>query len=84
MRTAPLTKPAAFLYPSPWLRRSGGTVTPSGLHSADPADYPDFAHPVAAQVERGLVRRGILLFGTGLRLTPTSYRQSESVQNIEP
>lgn len=36
-----------------------------GTHSADSVDYPDFAHPVAAMVERGEAAFGILVCGSG-------------------
>ena len=36
-----------------------------GTMSAEPVDYPDFAHPVAAMVEHGKAKRGILLCGSG-------------------
>ena len=36
-----------------------------GTKSADSVDYPDFAHPVAALVEHGEAKRGILICGTG-------------------
>lgn len=36
-----------------------------GTMSAEPVDYPDFAHPVASMVEHGKAKRGILLCGSG-------------------
>jgi ribose 5-phosphate isomerase B len=44
-----------------------GHLTPDdkGTHSADSVDYPDFAHPVAAMVERGEASFGILVCGSG-------------------
>ena len=36
-----------------------------GTPSADSVDYPDFAHPVAAAVEKGESSFGILLCGSG-------------------
>ncbi|MBK7098067.1 MAG: ribose 5-phosphate isomerase B [Sphingobacteriales bacterium] len=36
-----------------------------GTYSAEPADYPDFAHPVARAVEAGENAFGILLCGSG-------------------
>ncbi|MBK6421552.1 MAG: ribose 5-phosphate isomerase B [Gemmatimonadetes bacterium] len=45
-----------------------------GTHSADSTDYPDYAHPVAARVERGEVARGILLCGTGLGMAYAANR----------
>lgn len=45
-----------------------------GTHSADSTDYPDYAHPVASQVEAGKVKRGILLCGTGLGMAYAANR----------
>ena len=45
-----------------------------GAYSADSTDYPDFAHPVARQVESGAVRRGVLLCGTGLGMAYAANR----------
>ena len=45
-----------------------------GTHYADSTDYPDYAHPVAARVERGEVARGILLCGTGLGMAYAANR----------
>lgn len=45
-----------------------------GTNSVDSTDYPDYAHPVAGKVERGEVRRGILLCGTGLGMAYAANR----------
>jgi ribose 5-phosphate isomerase B len=45
-----------------------------GTHSVDSTDYPDYAHPVASQVERGDARRGVLLCGTGLGMAYAANR----------
>jgi ribose 5-phosphate isomerase B len=45
-----------------------------GTHSADSTDYPDYAHPVASQVEHGEARRGVLLCGTGLGMAYAANR----------
>ncbi|MGH7592159.1 MAG: RpiB/LacA/LacB family sugar-phosphate isomerase, partial [Gemmatimonadales bacterium] len=37
-----------------------------GTNSTESADYPDFAHSVAREVEGGEAKRGVLLCGTGL------------------
>ena len=47
------------------LSRLGYQPLDVGTMSADPVDYPDFAHPVAAMVEHGKANRGILLCGSG-------------------
>jgi ribose 5-phosphate isomerase B len=36
-----------------------------GTHSAEPCDYPDYAHRVAAAVGSGRAQRGLLICGTG-------------------
>ena len=45
-----------------------------GTHSAAPTDYPDYAHPVAARVEQGEARRGVLVCGTGLGMAYAANR----------
>lgn len=45
-----------------------------GTHSTESTDYPDFAHPVAEQVEHGEARRGVLLCGTGLGMAYAANR----------
>lgn len=56
------------------LQRLGYQPLDLGTHSADSTDYPDFAHPVARQVETGTVKRGILLCGTGLGMAYAANR----------
>lgn len=43
----------------------GHLVTDHGTHSTDSVDYPDFAHPVALDVESGNADFGILICGSG-------------------
>ncbi|HXW96617.1 MAG TPA: ribose 5-phosphate isomerase B [Gemmatimonadales bacterium] len=45
-----------------------------GTFSAESTDYPDYAHPVASQVEQGEARRGVLLCGTGLGMAYAANR----------
>jgi ribose 5-phosphate isomerase B len=56
------------------LRSLGYEPLDLGTHSTDSTDYPDYAHSVAGQVERGEVRRGVLLCGTGLGMTYAANR----------
>jgi ribose 5-phosphate isomerase B len=56
------------------LRSLGFEPLDLGTSSADSTDYPDYAHPVAAQVERGAARRGVLLCGTGLGMSYAANR----------
>lgn len=43
----------------------GITYKDFGTYSADSVDYPDFAHPVATEVEEGRAAFGILVCGSG-------------------
>jgi len=45
-----------------------------GTGSEESTDYPDYAHAVASQVERGEVARGVLLCGTGLGMAYAANR----------
>src|SRR5246127_5459419 len=47
-----------------------------GAYSPDSADYPDFAHPVAAAVERGDFDYGILVCGSanGVAITANKHQ----------
>ena len=52
----------------------GYAVDDVGTHSTASTDYPDYAHPVAAQVEQGRAKRGSLLCGTGLGMSYAANR----------
>lgn len=52
----------------------GYEVEDVGTHSPASTDYADFAHPVAAEVEHGTARRGVLLCGTGLGMAYAANR----------
>jgi ribose 5-phosphate isomerase B len=56
------------------LRDLGFDVQDLGTHSPASTDYPDFAHPLANQVENGDVKRGVLLCGTGLGMAYAANR----------
>jgi ribose 5-phosphate isomerase B len=47
-----------------YLLEAGYEMDDLGCYSADSVDYPDFAHPVAAQVETGRADFGILICGS--------------------
>ncbi|MEZ7514953.1 ribose 5-phosphate isomerase B [Flavobacterium frigidarium] len=47
------------------LESKGYEVTNYGTDSVDNVDYPDFAHPVATNVEEGKADFGILICGSG-------------------
>ncbi len=48
-----------------WLQEKGHTVKDFGTYSSESSDYPDFAHPMADSVEKGLFDLGISLCGSG-------------------
>jgi ribose 5-phosphate isomerase B len=56
------------------LRALGYEPLDLGTHSADSADYPDFAHSVASKVENRDAERGVLLCGTGLGMSYAANR----------
>jgi ribose 5-phosphate isomerase B len=58
------------------LARLGYEPLDVGAHSADSVDYPDFAHEVAARVNRGDAARGVLLCGTGLGMSYAANRHN--------
>ena len=47
------------------LKSKGIEVTNYGTDGTDSVDYPDFAHPVAEDVEKGNVDFGIVICGSG-------------------
>ena len=56
------------------LKKLGYEPIDLGTNSPDSTDYPDYAHPVAQQVESGQAKRGILLCGTGLGMSYAANR----------
>jgi ribose 5-phosphate isomerase B len=59
-----------------WLQNNGYTVKDFGTYSADAADYPDFAHPVANAVENKEFDLGVLLCGSanGVAITANKHQ----------
>lgn len=49
-----------------YLARKGFDVIDRGPDSDDRVDYPDYALPVAKDVQSGLADRGVLVCGTGI------------------
>jgi ribose 5-phosphate isomerase B len=58
------------------LRALGYEAQDMGPDTPASTDYADYAHPVAARVERGDVKRGILLCGTGLGMSYAANRHA--------
>lgn len=56
------------------LTELGYEVEDLGTNSPSSTDYPDYAHPLAEMVERGEVKRGVLLCGTGLGMSYAANR----------
>lgn len=56
------------------LKKLGYDPIDVGTDSPDSTDYPDYAHPVAHQVEAGEAKRGVLLCGTGLGMSYAANR----------
>lgn len=48
-----------------YLEKEGIEVKDFGTHSEESVDYPDFAHPVAIDVESGMADLGIVICGSG-------------------
>ena len=73
MSTLNLTKPiaigsdqAGFEYKQQlvsWLEEKGFEIKDLGVDNPESSDYPDFAHPVAHEVEKADASFGILLCG---------------------
>jgi len=59
-----------------YLKELGYTVTDFGPESSDSVDYPDFAHPVASEVEGGNSPLGILICGSanGVAMTANKHQ----------
>lgn len=59
-----------------YLLQNGYEVKDFGTHSADSADYPDFAHPVANAVELGGYSVGVLICGSanGVAITANKHQ----------
>ncbi len=58
------------------LKSKGYTIINYGTDTSDSADYPDFVHPVASDVNDGKVDCGILICGTanGVGMTANKYQ----------
>ncbi|MFM7671480.1 MAG: ribose 5-phosphate isomerase B [Bacteroidota bacterium] len=58
-----------------FLRSEGFVVRDNGTNSKDSVDYPDFAHPVATQVEKEEATYGILICGSanGVAITANKH-----------
>lgn len=55
-----------------WLEPQVETLKDLGTNSEDSVDYPDFAHAVSGEVEKGNYELGILICGTGIGVDMTA------------
>jgi len=58
----------------PELRALGFDVLDLGTNSPESVDYPDFAEKVAAAIETGKARFGVLICGTGIGMSIAANR----------
>lgn len=56
------------------LMQMGYEVEDLGTDSPASTDYADYAHPLAREIEKGEVKRGVLLCGTGLGMAYAANR----------
>ncbi len=59
-----------------WLEQNGYAVKDFGTYSAESTDYPDFAHPVSAAVEKNESDLGVLICGSanGVAITANKHQ----------
>jgi ribose 5-phosphate isomerase B len=59
-----------------WLENRNYEFSDFGTHSADSADYADFAHPVSIAVEKGECSFGVLICGSanGVAITANKHQ----------
>ncbi len=55
-----------------WLKTQVDELNDLGTNSEESVDYPDFAHAVAGEVEKGNYDLGILICGTGIGVDMTA------------
>lgn len=58
------------------LAESGYECIDFGTHSAESTDYPDYAHPVAEEIEKGKSNLGILICGSANGVAMTANKHS--------
>jgi ribose 5-phosphate isomerase B len=59
-----------------YLTQKGYQIIDHGTTSADSVDYPDFAHPVAFDVESGRAHYGVLICGSDNGVSMTANKHS--------
>ena len=63
-----------------YLESEGYDVEDYGAHSLERADYPDFAHPVARDIESGKFKQAVLICGSanGISMTANKHQSVRS------
>lgn len=56
----------------PWLESKGIELVDFGTNSSESCDYADYAHPMAASIERGELQMGISICGSGNGINMTT------------
>jgi ribose 5-phosphate isomerase B len=56
------------------LEKRGFSVRDFGTQSGDSCDYPDFAHALSEAIDRGEIKRGLLVCGTGIGMSISANR----------
>jgi ribose 5-phosphate isomerase B len=56
----------------PWLESKGVELVDFGTNSSESCDYADYAHPMAASIERGELQMGISICGSGNGINMTT------------
>jgi len=62
------------------LEKLGFEVDDKGCFSTESVDYPDYAHKAASDVDKGIVKRGIVICGSGngVNMTANKYQNVRS------
>ena len=55
-----------------YLESKGYTVKDYGTSSTQRVDYPDFIHPLASDINKGVYQRGIIICGSGNGVSMTA------------
>lgn len=58
------------------IEKRGFEVRDLGTNTTDSCDYPDYAHALAAAIERGEVEQGLLVCGTGVGMSLAANRHA--------
>jgi ribose 5-phosphate isomerase B len=60
-----------------WLKNISMDVKDFGTYSKESVDYPDYIHPLAEEISRGIIKKGIILCGTGIGVSMTANKYND-------